>query len=291
MTRAPSKHQATALYRALAWTPLIYLVVFGIGWLIFGHFFPPFSPADSAQEIADQFMERRVPILFGSVLIMVATMILMPMSALLVMIIRKIEGQTGVLTLIMAFTTTTYMVMNFFVPFGFALATFRPDRNPELVQFAGDFAFMQFMGGIPMFWMFWVVAAIASFISSRTPDPVFPRWFGYFNVWCALLYIPELLIFFFKTGPFAWDGVVGFWIPAVVFIAWFVVTAFVCRNVVRRPDWAPSPARSDNNFDTVAACNHPTGRLARDQSQVATRTDSSTRRALRSCDRTPERGV
>lgn len=63
---------------------------------------------------------------------------------------------------------------------------------------------------------------------------MFPRWVGYANLWIAILYLPELLVFFFTTGPFAWDWLIGFWIPAVLFIAFFAASPFVLRPVVRR---------------------------------------------------------
>jgi hypothetical protein len=222
------------LERVGAWCTLLYLVLFGTGWLILGHFFPPFSPADSAAQTAELFEARRIPIMLGAVAMMVSTMVLMPFSALVVLIVRAVEGRMGILTLTMAFTLVTYQVMNFYVPFSFAMATFRPDRDPELVQFAGDWGFMQFMGGIPMFWMIWIVLAVAALAPGEGGRPLLPRWFGYVNLWSAILYVPELLIFFFKTGPFAWDGIVGFWIPAIVFIVWFLVAFLVFLSIARR---------------------------------------------------------
>jgi len=39
----------------------------------------------------------------------------------------------------------------------------------------------------------------------------------------AILFIPGGLIAFFKTGPFAGDGILTFWLPFAVFFGWFVV--------------------------------------------------------------------
>lgn len=39
---------------------------------------------------------------------------------------------------------------------------------------------------------------------------VFRRWVGYLNIWAALLLAPAVLIYFFKTGPFAWNGILVF---------------------------------------------------------------------------------
>jgi hypothetical protein len=42
------------------------------------------------------------------------------------------------------------------------------------------------------------------------------------------------LIIFFKTGPFAWTGIVGFWIPAAVFGTWYLVMTKLVLQSVRQ---------------------------------------------------------
>jgi len=40
------------------------------------------------------------------------------------------------------------------------------------------------------------------------------------------------MIIFFKTGPFAWTGIIGFWIPAAVFGVWYIVmTVYLLRAI------------------------------------------------------------
>lgn len=66
-------------------------------------------------------------------------------------------------------------------------------------------------------------------------DPLFPRWAGYFNIWVFLLFLPSLLTYFFKTGPFAWNGLFVWWIPLAVFGTWFIVmTVLMLRSVDRQ---------------------------------------------------------
>ncbi len=232
MSTAPLLGERTLL-KIGAYAPVVYAAVFGVGWLVLSHFFPPFSPAGSPEQIADQFMDRRLAILLGSVVMMMSTLILMPYGALLTLVVRKAEGGFGMLTLMMAFSQVTYLVMSFFVPFFLAVATFRSGRSDELVQLAGDLSFLQFMGGIPMFLMTWIIIAVASLAAPRD-RAVIPRWFGYVSLWCAILYLPELLVFFFTTGPFAWDGLVGFWIPAVLFAIYYNAATFAFLGIVRR---------------------------------------------------------
>ena len=85
-----------------------------------------------------------------------------------------------------------------------------------------------------MFVMIWVFCAYGALVLSPRENPIIPRWFGYLSLWTAILYIPELLIYFFKVGPFAWDGIIGFWIPAILFIVFFLATPFVLIPAVKR---------------------------------------------------------
>jgi uncharacterized membrane protein YraQ (UPF0718 family) len=49
-------------------------------------------------------------------------------------------------------------------------------------------------------------------LADKRPDPTYPRWFGYLNLWCGTLFVPAGLIFFFKDGPFSWNGILAWWV-------------------------------------------------------------------------------
>lgn len=51
---------------------------------------------------------------------------------------------------------------------------------------------------------------------------MFPRWLGYLNFWCAFLFMPGGLVVFFKDGPFAWNGIIAWWLLLVAFGVWVV---------------------------------------------------------------------
>ncbi|AYM42484.1 hypothetical protein DYE20_13825 [[Mycobacterium] chelonae subsp. gwanakae] len=222
------------LERASAWSGLLYLLIFGTGWMLVAHFMPPIPPSADPAAVAGQFERRHVWLMLAAVLMMCSTFALFPVSALLVLIVRRIERHAGLVTVMMGLTLATYLVMNFYTPFSFAVAAFRTERDPALVQYASDYGFLQFIGGIPMFLMVWILSAYAILVLSPRRDPLIPRWFGYLNLWIAILYLPELLVFFFHSGPFAWNGVAGFWIPAILFIVYFAVSPAILVPAVRK---------------------------------------------------------
>lgn len=64
--------------------------------------------------------------------------------------------------------------------------------------------------------------------------PDFPRWAPYLSLWTALLFIPACLIFWFKVGPFSWNGVVACYIPVFIFFIWVLGLTVLAIQAVRR---------------------------------------------------------
>jgi hypothetical protein len=40
------------------------------------------------------------------------------------------------------------------------------------------------------------------------------------------------MLFFFKTGPFAWNGLFAFWVPLTIFCGWFMLLAYLMRRSI-----------------------------------------------------------
>ena len=77
-------------------------------------------------------------------------------------------------------------------------------------------------------------------LADKSAEPVFPRWSGFVNLWLGTLFLPGGLIVFFKTGPFAWDGFIAFWIPFAAFALWFLVMTPVLLRAIRQQVLNPS---------------------------------------------------
>jgi hypothetical protein len=75
---------------------------------------------------------------------------------------------------------------------------------------------------------------------------VWPRWAGYLNFWVALGGAGGGLAVFFKTGAFAWNGLIGFYIPVTTFILWIItMTVLMHRWTVRGSVGEPEPSRAE----------------------------------------------
>jgi hypothetical protein len=135
------------------------------------------------------------------------------------------------------------VVIEFVYPCTFWLvAAFRPE-DATRVQTFNDLGRMPFLG-IVCTGMFQMVALAVVSARDRRPEPVFPRWFAYFQLWCAIGVGLTFGVWIFKTGPLAWNGVVGFWIPVTCYFIWVVVTTVVTGRAIRRDGERPEPEAS-----------------------------------------------
>jgi hypothetical protein len=217
-----------------AWSALIYCVLFGIGWGGFnGGMFPPHSPSWDQATIVAIFQEDPIRIRFCMVTIMFAAMFLLPFAGVLGSQIARIEGGVGVLAIAAILGTFANALFTFYPPMWWLAISFRPERLGDITYFMNDACWLQFIGAVALFIPMMVAQGIAAFIDN-SEDKIFPRWSGYFCMWVSVLELPVSLVFFFKSGPFAWNGIIGFWLPAIVFFIYFLVTFHLIRSYIKR---------------------------------------------------------
>ena len=205
-----------------AWCGIGFLVLFGLGWWILAGFLPPISPALNANEVAAFYQENTGRIRLGLMITMFSAALTAPWVAVIAVQMKRIEGDFPVLAYTQLIVGTVGILILVLPALIWTTAAFRPERDIELIQLLNDFGWLLFIMTFSPAFIQNLVIGLAIF-SDQNETPVFPRWLGYFNIWVAILFIPGGLITFFKTGPFAWDGILAFWLPVVVFFGWFLV--------------------------------------------------------------------
>ena len=114
----------------------------------------------------------------------------------------------------------------------------RPDRDPELIQWLYDFAFMAFDGTMGVFLigsLIWMVAILLD------ENRVFPKWFAYLNLCNALTEVVVSPTWIFKRGVFAWNGAITWWLDMVVFVLYTAVFITLIRKMIVREDFGTGP--------------------------------------------------
>ncbi|MCB1669466.1 MAG: hypothetical protein KDI24_14045, partial [Pseudomonadales bacterium] len=63
---------------------------------------------------------------------------------------------------------------------------------------------------------------------------LYPRWACWFSIWAGISFLFELLMPFFKTGLFARQGWLNFWVEFIVWFVYIVVISYYTWKAVPR---------------------------------------------------------
>lgn len=218
-----------------------YLVIalFGLAFWPLARFIPVPSPTMTPLEVAAMYARNPNGIRFGMLMMSISGAIFTPFVAVISIQMRRIEGVSPILTYTQL-SSGSVGALFFIIPaIIFSSAAYRPDRAPELTSLLNDLAWFFAVMPVAAAFMQNVAIALAIF-SDKRARPVFPRWLGYFNIWVALLFAPGGLVTFFKTGPFAWNGLLAFYVAGTVFAAWFFVMVHMLLKAIDQQAQEPA---------------------------------------------------
>lgn len=193
-----------------------FTLAFVVGWILLARFaLPAPSPAWSAEQLAAFYVENKNRIRLGCIVaLFFLPLFALPLGVVLARI-RRTERGTPVFT----YASLVLMPIALFLlilPFiAWSVAAFRPEQlQPQITQALNDLGWFIFLFTWAVFTVLFTLMAIAILRAEADNEPL-PRWSAYLLLWCGLLFAGSALIIFFKDGPFAYDGLVGLYIPVV----------------------------------------------------------------------------
>jgi hypothetical protein len=229
--------------RMCAWSGVVAAVGILIGWVLLANWVPPTDPAAAAEDIAAFYNENTNQKRLGLLIAMTSTILLMPWMIATSHVLRY-RMNFPVLADVNLATGIIGVVATFVMWMCWGMAAFRPERAPELILAFHDF------GWINATWFFpeatlELIAISVAVLSYKGERPIYPRWYGYFLIFLAMLSVTAGLIIFFKDGPFAYNGLVSFWLVyGCLFLFFFLGSVLLIRGLGRYPaqDAALTPA-------------------------------------------------
>lgn len=237
-TSAPTT-RGRAIELAAVWSGIAFLVLYLVAFVGVARFVPPPSPSLSIDEVSALFTDHRFSIRLGMVLGLVFSTLLFPFFSVISAHIARIEGPGGVMARIQFGGATLLVVFFQLCSMIWLTATYRPDLDPGTLRMLNDLGWLTFVMVFPAYVFQLGCIAVASFLD-RSDDPVWPRWVGYLNLWIALSGAGGGIAVFFTSGPFAWNGAIGFYLPVVAFVAWIVTMTALMHRHATRPEGARS---------------------------------------------------
>lgn len=229
------------------WCGPLLALGFGIGFVLLGGYVPPPAPTLSAVEIAELYALNATPIRVGMFICILAMLLLTPWGIGLAM---RTPARTQSPALFI--TQVAMVVMSSLVSVVscilWSLASFRAGTiSPEIILSINDSAWFMFLLTWPSFSVWFVLLGLGILQDTRE-QPGYPRWAAYLSFWTALLLIPGGLIPFFKTGPFAWNGLLAFYVVVIAFFIWLTAITSCAFRSLQREKAACALATSAENL-------------------------------------------
>jgi hypothetical protein len=217
-----------------AWSGVVLLIGFLLGWGWLADMIPPPAPTASPEEIRAFFEEDLTSKRIGILLAMSVWGLLMPWGTALAARTRRAEVGFPVLTIVQVACATSTAALGVLMMMIWGVAAYRPsDMSADTTRMLNDLGWFIFLiDWAPV--TLWVFAFGAAVLLDRSTRPVFARWTAYLSFWTGLIFFPAGLIIFFKTGPFAYNGVLALYLPAGVFFLWYAVMTYLLIKALDR---------------------------------------------------------
>jgi hypothetical protein len=214
------------VWRLCAWAGPLYLVGLIAFWGLLAGFVPAPPMSLNAQQITAHFIENNLGIRAG----MVGTLFIAPFyfvwSLVIAAIMKKIEGPDGLL----AKLEFVGGIATALVTIGFAImwlmASFRTaQRAPEDIQLLHDMGWMIFDTTI-MVTLIQMAAFGGAILMDKRREPLLPKWLAWLSFAVATTFLAAYLMPFVLEGPFAWNGIVTYWVVLTSFFIWMQVVCY-----------------------------------------------------------------
>jgi hypothetical protein len=220
------------------WTTVIFYQLFFLVFFVLTRVQPPPNPAWDAPRVVQWFHDNHDGLLVGFAIMFVITGMTAPTNALIAYSMRRmsVSRAFGYSYLVLySLSAIPGMLLMCIV---LTVGAMRPDRDPELISWLYDFAFLSFVGTMGVFLIGSLVWMLAILLDKNR---VFPKWFGYLNLCNALTEVVVSPAWMFKTGVFAWNGLIAWWIDMVVFGLYTGVFIMLLRKMIQREDFGTGP--------------------------------------------------
>ena len=217
----------------LFWTLPAVALIWISAFFLFPGFLHPMSPTMSAEEVAGFYRDEAARIRYSMILFNWFGVGLVPVVVLLALQVRRMAHRTPILSYSLIACAggppALFLIANMF----WLLGAFRPDRAPELTMLFNDLAWITFSVMVSYLIAQCLLLALAIYWD-RNDTKVFRPWVAHFNVATAVALMPAAFTALALDGPFAWDGLLSFWLKNIAIATWIVVMGVVLGQTIMR---------------------------------------------------------
>lgn len=216
------------------WCNLVFVALTAVGWLGIAHFYAP-APADLGLEATKEWFTETYQwrVIIGCTIFYIAAGLLTPGSIAFGIMLSKIEGRRPLFSITTAVCGVFISLIVFFNCCAWIVAAYRPEFGADVIQAWYDWAWFAFLLG----WIYLAIEMVASGIvelMDDSPEPMIPRWLTWLTFAGAASVFFASGPAFFKSGPFAYHGLLAFYLPVLVWGAYLAVTSLYMLKALER---------------------------------------------------------
>ncbi|WP_022974955.1 hypothetical protein [Nevskia ramosa] len=220
------KQSSIASQKMGLWCTWIFAALTVVGWLGIAHFYAPF-PADSGLDATKTWFteEHRWGTIIGCTIFYIAAGLLTPGSIQFSIMLSKIEGRWPLWSITAGVCGIFISLIIFFNCCAWIVAAYRVEFGADVVQSWYDWSWFAFLLG----WIYLAIEMIATAIvelQDTREQPMIPRWLTWYTFAGAASLVTAAGPAFFKSGPFAYHGLLGFYLPMVVWGSYLTLTTW-----------------------------------------------------------------
>jgi hypothetical protein len=191
------------------------------------------SPQLTADQVASFYRHHTAWIRFSMVTFNLCGIMLLPFFCVIVVQMKRMATQSQVFAYCYLSAVVSGATLFALADIFYAVAAFRPERDPDLIMLLNDLGWMVFIAPVGMIVAQNLMLALAVY-HDNGPNPVFPRWVGHLSLVTLFAMVPSACAVVVTNGPLAWDGAVSFWLRNGAFATFIVVMFFVVRAAIHR---------------------------------------------------------
>lgn len=224
----------TQYWRLCIWNGPLFVFVFVLFWGVMGGNLPPFQPDVPASAIAAFFRENSRVIIAGMSVSFIFAVSYAIWGLGMARVMEHMVGERSMLVELQKWgaglTTVVFLVSLLFWMSG----AFRPEALPDwTLQMLYDQAWLMVDLGYSVTSVQMICIGVASLKDKRS-DPFVAKWLAWFSIWLAVMFVTLSLMPFFRSGPFARNGILNYWIEFGLLIVWMLAISVPMLKAVGR---------------------------------------------------------
>ncbi len=238
--RSSYKNQAFAILCAPIFSLLTLLGWFGISQGLFpAH--ADWTPVQTAQFFAD----HQFGVELGCSIWIIGCCFLGIWVAQLSVVMAKMEGRMPIWAVVQAISGGGIVVLVMLSCCLWTEAAYRTGASPDVIVSSNDSAWLAILQTWPILSLEMVATAVVMLQDQRAVKMV-PKWLSYASIVGAIALITTGGPAFTKSGPFAFHGILGYFMPMAIWGLWFDTHSIFMWKALRREAHAATAAASSS---------------------------------------------